>query len=171
MDGQRNNQQDRQGHHAVVVLAVLFALTSTAFGQRLDVQPREKALHIDFTFQEKAQPFPPAIWEFRNAASGRGVLVSWELEAFQNIGSPEHRVDADVTVRLVRSGLSGRWRTTQEYDTTNVSQGRDSAIVSVTSSGRGRGSAELLVRFVTSDPVRVPSGTYHSTLTGTISGL
>lgn len=176
MDGQCKISQGSQVNRvsvrpAALCLCVFWLWTAPeAVGQRVDLEPRERALQIDYAFEDQAQAFPPAVWDFRNAGFARGVVVSWELEAFTHTRFPQHQADADVQVRLIRAGSNGRWRITQEYDATNLAAGRESAVVSVASDGRGRGAAELLVRFVIRNPRQVAAGTYHATVTGTISG-
>lgn len=172
MDAISDSQQDSQYHLKKVCIAVLFVfanLRATASAQT--VTPEQLNFFLRHSLSKDAQEFPAALWDISNRRFSRGCVVQWTIEPFVNEVNAGRKADADVRVRLIRSGNSSRWRTTQEFDSTNFVAGKNSATVGVASARRGNSVAELYVRFRTPRLSQLATGKYHTTLTGTISGL
>lgn len=172
MEATLNNQQDSRCTPYWVSIAVLFVLThscSVSSGQ--SVTPDIPAHSIQHSLTKDAQEFPATRWDISNRVFSRGCIVQWTIAPFVNESNPASKADSDVAVRLIRSGRSSRWTTTQEFDNTNFVAGKEKATVVVTSSRRGNAVAELLIRFRTPRLTELTAGKYHTTLTGTISGL
>ena len=172
MEATSKKQQDSRCHLRKVSIAVLFALMNfpaSVFSQ--SVVPDVPSHSIRHSLSKHAQEFPPTRWDISNRGFSRGCIVQWTIEPFVNEVDSGSKADSDVAVKLIQSGRSSRWRTTQEFDSTNVAAGKEAATVAVTSSRRGDAVAELLVRFRTPRLSELTAGKYHTTLTGTISGL
>lgn len=172
MDATLENQQDSRCHPNRVSIAVLFALISVpslTFAQ--SVSPKVPTHSIQHSLTNVVQEFPATQWDISNRVFRQGCIVQWTIEPFANASNQASQADSDISVRLIRSGRSARWRTTQEFDSTNIAAGKDEATVAVTSSRRGDAVAELLVRFRTANLAGLTAGQYHTTLTGTITGL
>lgn len=166
--------QGRQSGRFAAWVAALFVflnLCECASAQEASVTPEVGSLQISHSLTEDVQPFPVTRWDISNSAFQDGCVVQWSLAAFTHEANPKIVADADLSLKMVRSGRSARWQTTADYDSTAVAKGKNFAEVGAASTRRGDGVAEILVRFRTSNLSQLASGKYHSTLTGTISGL
>ena len=170
----KNIKQGRQSSRFAAWVAVLLVLPhfgGATWAQNASVTPDVESMQISHSLTEDIQPFPVTRWDISNSAFQNGCVVQWSLAAFTHEANSKNVADADLSLKMVRSGRSARWQTTAEYDSTNVSKRKNFAVVAAASSRRGDGVAELLIRFRTPHLSQLASGKYHSTLTGTISGL
>ena len=167
-------EQDSQCTTIAVCIVVLFFCwlnTNTTFAQGARLTSDGKDYSIAHSLTNTPQEFPASQWEVENPGYNRGCVVQWSISSFQHESGPSIRADCDLSVTLIKSGNSSRWSTPTPFDSTNLSKGKQSASVAIASTRRGDAVAELRVRFIQPQISTLAAGRYHTTLTGTITGL
>jgi hypothetical protein len=116
------------------------------------------------------QPFGLQQWEIHDN-DNKGATVTFEtFTAFRNTaGAGTAKRDARLQISIARQDVVGNWVVTQATDQTHYAVGDEYAIVSATSTDRGDATFNLFVTFVTSDFSTLRSGTYSTTVIGTIT--
>ena len=166
-------QQDNWRLRLTVYVIVLFVVcvgSRQTIAQVARVGPRGPDMSIEHSLTNDPQAFPPVQWRIQNAAFGNGCVVNWTAEAFALQGNAAIRADCDLAVQVDGGTRAARWKVTKAFDSTRLSGGKDTASVEVTSIRRGNAEVSLQLRFLYNNPVAcLATGSYHTTLTGTIT--
>jgi len=177
MDAAYSKQQQDPGHHRIpmcaVVLLLLCASATKVQGQvaRIAPQQGEQQIEIESLTANGPQPFPVVQWRIQNAAFRRGCVVQWSAETFRSTSDSSMQADCDISVEVDGGTRPARWTVTKAFDATDLSVGKNTATVDVSSVRRGNARVNLQLRFLHTPGLCLAGGTYQTTLTGTITGL
>ena len=166
--------QNSKRHCYPVPTAVLFAFiisVSTCEAQVLRVRPGSGTQLVTHTMQQGPQAFTAVRWDIQNAAFGNGCVVQWTADRFRLQQSTKYSADCELNLQLVRGTVNSQWVVTASRDASSIATGKQRAVVSAASQGRGNAQADIVVRFLTPTADQLVAGDYQTTLIGTISGF
>ncbi|MFY9256034.1 MAG: hypothetical protein WAO83_21450 [Fuerstiella sp.] len=108
---------------------------------------------------------------FVESNTSAGASVTFSAGPFVNQGNPAYRRDTSLRLRNLRNRPGASWAFDNQADRTRYSNGKLSAVVTMSSAGAGTARVGMRVRFLTElNPAgTLPAGSYVTTVTGTIS--
>lgn len=158
---------------AAVALVALFscAFAEGARAQSARLKARKSPSPITHNLNDEPQTFEPVRWDIRSPFPN-GCLIEWEAQSFTHESEPAAKANCEMFVRLTQSAPpSARWTVANPRDSTSWESGKDTATVSVTSSGSGRAQVQLTLSFHNASVTNLAAGKYETTVVGTITGL
>jgi hypothetical protein len=115
------------------------------------------------------QPFPSQAWTVVGN-SVAGVTVSFSTgSAFVHATDPSYKRNAQLGLAVTTSSGPATWTVGQATDVTDYDNSDNVATVSASSNGTASATFGLTVNFITGTYGSFPSGSYATTVTGTVT--